>query len=162
MPISNMIFVAESGQNIDLYHPDYMEIMMYQPPRTRFPGGCVRLASGTFLIFASGKVVINGVKNFPDVTEFENLTKIKLSEPKLSHVSGYMKVQPMSLPNIIANVRGAVYEPEIHPGLFFKINNISIIVYHTGSIIYCGCRTLEESLLIEESIKNILGNVYDN
>lgn len=156
MPISNMVYIARAGQSLDLWKSEWLEIMTYQPPRRQFPGACLRLGSGTFLLFESGKVVINGVKTTPVLDEVNHLLGVKLIDLQLSHISGYMTLQPIDLLAMAKAYTFATYEPEIHPGLIFKINNVSVIVYHTGSVIYCGCRSLGHTADIEAQVKAYL------
>jgi TATA-box binding protein (TBP) (component of TFIID and TFIIIB) len=151
-----MVFTAQVQGELNLWDPGWLRLYMYQPPRQRFPGGFLRLGTGTFLLFTSGKVVINGVRGLPDLSECEDLLKIKMTDLKLSHMSAYLKVVPIDLSILRHRIEAAVYEPEIHPGLIFKINRVSVIAYHTGTILVCGCRSVEHCEEIEMIVKCLL------
>lgn len=156
MPISNIVYTANVGQHLNLWSPEYLSILMYQPPRRKFPGACLRLKSGTFLLFRSGNVVINGVTSMPDLNEVNALLGVELKNLKLSHMSGFLKMPQLDLLQSQCLFPGAIFEPDIHPGLIFKINRISVIAYHTGSVLYCGCRSYEQSENIESILKETL------
>lgn len=157
MPVTNMVFTVEALSPIDLYNPRWLALTEYTPPGRRFPGACLRLRE-TYLIFSSGKIVINKCKSTPDVGKAEYLLNISLTKPKLSHMSGSMKVGKVNLPVLYELVDGAEYEPEIHSGLLFKIGKVSVIVYHTGTVMYCGMRSCEHLERIEEEIVELIDN----
>lgn len=156
MPISNIVFTGHARKELDLWNSEWLAIITYQPPRRRFPGACLRLGSGTFLLFKSGNVVINGVTSLPDLNELRSLLGINLFDVRLSHISGYLKLDRIDLQESKKNFEHSTLEPEIHPGLIFKINKVSVIVYHTGTVIYCGCRSAEHADYIEQLIKGRL------
>ena len=152
--ISNKIYTANVRTKLDLYSETLVKLPQYRPPKGGFPGAVLRLACGTCLLFKSGKVVINGVKTEPDELEFEMVTDIRLYDVKLSHCSGYMKVGKLNLANL--NINGSIFEPEVHPGLMFKIDRVSVIVYHTGTIIFCGCRSVKHAYHVKCAITKLI------
>jgi TATA-box binding protein (TBP) (component of TFIID and TFIIIB) len=151
--ISNKVFTANVGRTIDLHHPDLTKLDNYKAP-VRFPGGRLKMAGSTCLLFKSGKVVINGVKTEPDELEFAVTTGLYLQELKLSHCSGYMKIGKVKLDQLTAKIKGSIYEPELHPGLHFKIDNVSVIIYATGTVMFCGCRDDQHVYKIKCEILN--------
>jgi TATA-box binding protein (TBP) (component of TFIID and TFIIIB) len=166
--ISNKIYTARVGHRIDLWDLDWLLLPQYRCPGERFPGACVKLKGGTYIIFNNGKVVINGVRDEPDVEEFEHLLNLKLYNVSMSHCSGYMRVGRLNL-SLLRSEAGGQYEPELHPGLLLKLGTVSVILYHTGTVMYCGCRTVEQAEAVEGEITelinktkmNALQNVFD-
>ena len=152
--ISNKIYTANVRTKFDLCSESLVKLPQYRPPKGGFPGAVLRLACGTCLLFKSGKVVINGVKTEPDELEFEMVTDIRLYDVKLSHCSGYMKVGKLNLANL--KIDGSIFEPELHPGLMFKIGKVSVIVHHTGVIMFCGCRSVEHAYNVKCSILKLI------
>ena len=153
--ISNQIFTASLRKQISLTDSCLMRLANYRPPKGRFPGGILKLASGTFLLFTSGKVVVNGVKDEPDELEFEMVTGHRLFDVTLSHCSGYMRVGPLCLSALHARIN-CQWEPELHPGILFKIENVSVIIYSTGTVMYCGCRGLVHATEVEENVLKMI------
>ena len=170
--ISNRVYTATVGKDIDLLHPDLLKLPNYKPPfhpdllkmtdytppkkMGRFPGASLKLTGATFLLFKNGKVVINGTKTQPDELEFALETGLNLTNIKLSHCSGYMKVGELNLPQLKLKIKNSIYEPELHPGLHFKLDRVSVIAYTTGTIMICGIRNDEHLYDIKCEVLNLI------
>lgn len=156
MPISNMVFTTRTSHSLDLLQPAWLDILTYQPPRRRFPGGTLRTKDGTFLLFTSGNVVINGCTETPNLEHCETLLNIKLEVPKVRNVCGFLKLGKIDLAKIKGTLSGAEWEPELHSGLIFKLENVSVIVYHTGTVMYCGCKSISHCNDVENRLLTII------
>ena len=86
------------------------------------------------------KLEIDGVKTEPNTRAFTEMTDLLLSEIKLSHCSGSFKIGKVDLNYLREKIPHSIYEPELHPGLMFKIDNVSIIIQHTGVVLMCGLK----------------------
>lgn len=142
--VTNRVYTASAATGIDVFSRSLLNLKNYKPPRVRFPGGCLRTPKGTCLIFKSGKVVINGVKTENDMLETVKYVQQKLNmdlcDLKLVNANGYVRFGKNI--NLIALYKqtGGIYEPELHPGLFLRFENVSCIVYVTGAI-FTGCKS---------------------
>jgi len=154
--ISNKVFTANVGQTIDLHHPDLVKIETYTPPRGQFPGGRLKLSDSMCLLFKTGKVVINGLTTEPDELQFALSTGLYLRDVKLSHCSAYMKVGKVNLEQLRNKMKGSTYEPELHPGLFYKMDNVSVIIYTTGTVMLCGLRDDEHLKNVESELMKMI------
>lgn len=155
MPLTNAVYTGVIKGTVNLYNSRWLSLPQYTPPLNRFPGATVRLQS-TYLVFTSGKVVINKCKAPPMIQECEALLGVAIENVKLSHMSGSMKVRDVKLNLLLDLVDGGEYEPEIHPGLLYKIDKVSVIVYHTGTIMYCGMRSFEQLMDVENEISMLI------
>lgn len=158
MPISNIVLTTKTAHSLDLFQPRWLQLLTYQPPRRRFPGGTLRIKDGTFLLFTSGNVVINGCIGLPNLETCEQLLGIKLEEPRIRNVCGYLKLGAIKLSEMVLLIPGSEYEPELHPGLMFKQGTVSVIAYHTGTVMYCGCKSITHCMEVEESLTKIINN----
>ena len=156
--ISNKVFTANARCRLDLWSDALLTVPQYRQPRGRFPGAVLKLESATFLIFASGKIVVTGLKTEPDELEFEMITDIRLFDIQLSHCSGYMHVGPVCIATLRDQTKGE-WEPELHPGLLFKLGNVSVSVYSSGTVMYCGCRSLEHAAAVECKVHELINSV---
>jgi len=150
-------YTAETESPIDFFSRKLRSNASYKPP-SKFSGAILKLPGGTFLLFSSGKVVIQGVKTEPDLLEFSLATDIFLTNSTLSHCSGCLKVGTLNLQDVSQRI-GALYEPELHPGIIFHIDNVSIIVQHTGVIFFCGCRTVSQATEVKQEIIKLINTL---
>jgi len=151
----NNYWEAESHSKINLYDKKLLDHPEYVRP-SQFTGGILKLPGGTFLLFQSGKVVINGIKDEPDLLEFALKTDIYLSDVTLSHCSAFTKVEPLNLQELQRRVPNSIFEPDLHPGLVFRINQASVIVQRKGTVLICGCPSEEEVKSIVKRVVNLI------
>jgi len=151
-------YTAEAENTIDLFSKKLRALEGYKPP-SKFAGAVLKLPGGTFLMFSSGKVIINGVKTEPDLLEFTLETNISLKNATMSHCSGSLKVDPQNLYELAKRISDSLYEPELHPGLFFHVENCSVIVQHTGAIIFCGCRSANQAIEVKQKILKLINTI---
>jgi len=148
-------YTAEVEEPISLHSKQLMKLKNYKPP-SKFTGGVLKLPGGTYLLFDSGKVVINGVKTEPDLLEFTLETDLLLDSVQMSHCSGHIKFGRLDLEYLSKQIQDSNYEPDLHPGLTFHIKNVSVIVQHTGAVFFCGCRSVNEALEIRQQITKMI------
>jgi TATA-box binding protein (TBP) (component of TFIID and TFIIIB) len=159
MSVTNQVYVATcfpAGGLEDIKVPKN-GICRYSPP-WRIRAGILRTGKGTLLLYPNGSVVINKCKSFDDVDETIlqcfDATGILITEPELVNVVGCIKLnRKVCLETIFPLVPKAVLEPDLHCGLLFYLGNVSVIVYHTGTIIFAGCRTMENFNYVAETIR---------
>lgn len=153
-----MIFTATCGKKLDIHRDDWMRLPNYTPPHSRFPGGTLRMEHMTVLIFRSGKIVITKVKSLPNIAEVSSELGVSFFDLKFSHCAGYLRVGAVDLCMLKHRIPESSLEPEIHPGLIFKVENVSVILYHTGTVMYCGCKSLEQAKYVETKIISLINN----
>ena len=148
-------YEADAVSKMDLFSKVLLKSPHYTRP-SNFTGGILKLPGGTYLLFESGKVVINGVKTLPDLPEFSLMTDILLTDLQLSHCSGSLNVGPQDLEELSHRIEHSTYEPELYPGLTFKIDNVSVIVQRKGTVMFCGCRNEDDAKRIGTEIMKLI------
>lgn len=106
----------------------------------------VKVDKGVFLLFASGAVTAVGFKSvetaekslkgkFPD----RNVKFIRVSNIVVSSSWPFkLNTQKFtSLPNVM-------YEPEFFPAIYFRNKKVTLLYFHTGSIIITGAKLLKD------------------
>lgn len=158
--IENVVASANIGSDVDLtYIASRAKNSRYD--RSRFPGVVYRTEDlkVSVLIFGSGKIVCTGAKSEKDIREglnkaFEDLKSmgIKVHEKpkiKVQNIVATSKVGqgPVNL-NYIAEELGpkdVEYEPEIFPGLVYKMKDpeVAFLIFGSGKIVITGCTKKE-------------------
>ena len=136
--------------------------------KDNFPGVIVKLTrpKGTILIFSSGKLVITGVKLLKYISIIVEKTVRKLKE-----IGTQILEQPeVTVQNIVCradfgcninldmtslSLDSAIYEPEIFPGLIYKVTKpekVCFLIFSSGKIIITGAKNLE---IVKLSTKNL-------
>jgi len=142
----------------------------YNPER--FPGVIIRInkPKGTALLFSTRKMIITGVKS---VREAETITSLVVKKARKSRI--VLENPDISVKNIVAtsdlkmlvdldacmvSLEDAMYEPEIFPGLIYRIHDPKsvLLIFSTGKIICTGCRSEED---IGKSIVFTMDNVRE-
>ncbi len=123
--------------------------------KTNFPGLVIKLQKpkSTILLFRSGKIVITGtksVKSLPSiVTKVRNrLLSLDIEldeEPKIkveNIVSSGGFGMPLNLDLISLTLDRTIYEPEVFPGLIYKVEEpkVCFLLFTSGKIICTGAK----------------------
>ena len=161
--VTNRVFTAHCGGPINLYGEPLTSSSCYKPPGRRFPGARLKFNSGTVLVFRNGKLVINGCgtdgRLLETILEFEALTGVTISVPELRNIVGCVKSKvsiDLAFFCSVCSPEPVEYTPELHPGAFLRIDNVSVIVYHTGAVIFTGSRSEEQFDAISQRIKTLI------
>ncbi|MFX0036677.1 MAG: TATA-box-binding protein [Candidatus Hermodarchaeota archaeon] len=140
----------------------------YNPER--FPGLFIRFKHPkcVFIIFRNSKIIMTGLKSFEHV----NLSLMRLSM-KLHENCGIYINTSLIIPEIVNIVitadffrkinldlaatvlENTIFEPEVFPGLTFKLNNpikSVFLIFSNGKIVLTGIR---EEKLIEPALKTL-------
>lgn len=127
----------------------------------------IREPRSTALIFASGKVIVTGARNEEESKESSKkyVAIIKLCGHSQAGFNDY-KVQnltatmdtgfPIRLEALIlAHSQQATYEPELFPGLIFRMEDpkVTCIIFVSGKVVMTGCKN-------QESLEAAAGKVY--
>ena len=123
--------------------------------KTNFPGLVIKLQKpkATILLFRSGKVVITGtksVKSLPKiVAKVRNRLKeldIELDPEPLIKVENVVSSGsfglPINLDLISLTLDRTIYEPEVFPGLIYKVEEpkVCFLLFSSGNIICTGAK----------------------
>jgi transcription initiation factor TFIID TATA-box-binding protein len=157
-------------------HLDLREIALkaknaeYNPKR--FAAVIMRIREpekSTALIFTSGKMVCTGAKSeelsktaarsYAKVIKRIGYSKVQLSEFKIQNIVGSSEVNfSISLESISSSKehqKFSRYEPELFPGLIYKMHKpkIVLLIFVSGKIVLTGAKTKED---ISEAFRKIL------
>jgi len=135
-----------------------------------FPGLIYRIQApkSTILVFSTGKLVLTGLKKEKDVGPITQKVlkviskygaKIK-SEPeiKIQNIvaSGDLNLK-LNLDLMSISLERALYEPEVFPGLIYRMQNPKVVflIFASGKIVCVGAKSEEDvqqavQLLLEE------------
>jgi len=123
--------------------------------KANFPGLVIKIKKpkSTILLFRSGKVVITGTKSvkfIPAIVEKVRNRLIKLgieldAEPKIkveNIVSSGSFGMPMNLDLVSLSLERTIYEPEVFPGLIYKVDEpkVCFLIFSSGNIICTGAK----------------------
>lgn len=144
--VTNRVYVGTVNQSIPL---DQLSHPYYKEPSKKFPAGVFKTNYGTALLYKTGKMVINGCSSARRLRKMIKITskliRAKINEIKLVNVVGCAWTnRHLNIYRLYSLIPKALYEPELHPGLIFYIENVSVIAYHTGVMMFAGCKSNEQ------------------
>ena len=164
----------KSGEDKLLMSGEYPFLVRHQP--REFPGLILKLrfqVRASLLVFSSGNIVITGAKNEAE------LSKVAKIVVELFNKCGFeiKQVPKIRLQNIVASAdlgksinlelvaslmgENAYYEPEIFPGLIFKMENpkVVLLLFRSGKVVCTGGKSeemIKEALIkIDEKLREI-------
>jgi transcription initiation factor TFIID TATA-box-binding protein len=122
----------------------------------------------TVLIFGNGKIVLTGLK-----TKIEcRKTILKLEDLLFDKCGCRVKAKKTKFQNFVVshslehNVNlekfydlfkhQCTYTPEIFPGLNLSIDNITVLIFHSGKIVFTGVRKVTEIKKSLSTVKNMI------
>ncbi|MEM1689012.1 MAG: TATA-box-binding protein [Candidatus Hadarchaeales archaeon] len=127
----------------------------------------------SFLIFASGKMNCVGAKSMKDAKlAIEKLTKkLKASGAKIKGppkvqvqniVSSFDFFREFDLEAIARSFDNTEYEPEVFPGLVFRLDDpkVVILLFVSGKGVCAGAKTMAEIKRTAEKMDRLLGNKF--
>lgn len=168
--VQNIVSMFNLGTKLDLKHIGlHAKNAEYNPKRFAAVIMRIRDPKTTALIFESGKVVVTGAENEPEAKRgAKKFAKIivKLNYPakfrdfKVQNIVGstainfQVKLEPMAAENAIFSR----YEPEIFPGLIFRMENpkVVLLIFVSGKIVFTGARSEDDLFKAFEKIYPLL------
>lgn len=176
LEIQNIVSVTDFNYNLNLkqivLHARNTE---YNPKR--FPAVIMRIKEpkSTALIFSSGKMVCTGTKSINNskiaARKFGRIIQklgfdIKFQNYKIQNIVGSCNLNfKIKLENFqIDNSSFSCYEPEIFPGLIYKILNpkVTTLIFTTGKIVLTGGKEIFEIEEAFDLIYNLLINYNES
>jgi len=138
-----------------------------------FPGLILRLQKpkSTVLVFSTGKLVITGLRRTEDVQPVTSQV-IKILKKSRVNIIGEPKIV---IQNIVASgdlhininlnlmsisLMRALYEPEVFPGLIYRMDNPKVVflIFASGKIVCVGAKSEE---YIQEAVKKLLNQIKE-
>ena len=113
--------------------------------KKRFNAQVMRTSNGVLLVFASGSITATGFKSISSTDDTLKRTfpnrKIKLKRVSNITASSFHPVRfNTELFKRKYNHQGTSYEPELFPPIYTKLNGVTIMYFHTGSIVIVGAK----------------------
>jgi len=179
--IENVVASARLAEDFDLQRLVDTELVGAQYNKAKFPGLVYRIKNpfAAFLIFTSGKVVCTGAKS-PEkahmalnilANELDSIGCKKIDlEPEI-HVQNIVASADLKT-NLNLNailvafgMENVEYEPEVFPGLVFRIETpkVVVLVFSSGKLVITGGKCPEdcaEGLRIVKAQLDNLGLLY--
>jgi len=168
--LQNIVATVNLGTQLDLdkitqtarnaeYNPKRFQavIMRIREPRT------------TALIFASGKMIVTGAKTIEDsINAAKKYTAIvqkvgyigaRFNEYKVQNMTATCDVGfPIRLEGLIyAHSAHATYEPELFPGLVYRMPDpkVVLLIFVSGKVVITGAKTADQ-------LGNAIENIFDH
>ncbi len=160
--------LRDKGESDDiLIGGEYPFLVRHQP--REFPGLILKLrfqVRASLLVFSSGNIVITGAKNKEEldkvakiVVELFNRCGFKIKEVpkiKLQNIVASADLGKSINLELVASIMGenAYYEPEIFPGLIFKMDQpkVVLLLFRSGKVVCTGAKSEK---MIEEALERI-------
>lgn len=172
--IENVVANARIADSLDLeYIESKLEDAMFT--KKKFPGLVYRTKNpkSAFLIFRSGKIVCTGSKTKEGVR-----TVIDMLAAALLEIDVKVEEHPeFKVQNIVASanlgrelnlgaiviglkLEGMEYEPEVFPGLVYRIKDpkSAILIFSSGRLVITGGKTMEDC---EKSVEVLLNKLKE-
>jgi transcription initiation factor TFIID TATA-box-binding protein len=171
--VENVVATATTNTTIMLVevarkYPD----CEYNPER--FPGLVMRNAEpkSTVLLFSTGKMVITGLRDENDVEKAVNVVIDRLKKAKIEIkgtpefivqnvvASGDLHV-PIDLNEATMVLDNAMYEPEVFPGLVFRMTEPKTVflIFSTGKIVCTGAKS---RAFVAKAVENLAKIIADS
>ncbi|XP_053200852.1 TATA box-binding protein-like 2 [Panonychus citri] len=129
--------------------------------KKKFNAQVIRTDNGVLLVFASGKITATGFKSLPMtiLTLMEIFPDREISFIRISNItaSSYNSVRfnTEKLKQLYCK-KDTSYEPELFPPIYTKLNGLTIMYFHTGSIVIVGAKSVEQ---IETAIAQFMDRI---
>ena len=134
--------IRKSGNNLFTYDP------------SKYHGGYISLSNCKAVIYKSGKYIIVGLKSPNEVEsaffELKNfLSKFvdtsKAEKPKIMNMVAVGDLQTnidLNKFSLILGLENVEYEPEQFPGLVYRYNKLTALVFSSGKVVLTGARDI--------------------
>tara|TARA_B100000683_G_scaffold257169_1_gene278406 strand:+ start:869 stop:1411 length:543 start_codon:yes stop_codon:yes gene_type:complete len=173
--IVNVVASTQLTESLDLY--DVADIMDKDYEAEQFPGLTYRVENPKVcvLLFRSGKAVATGAKSVDDIHTAFSIVHSELTEAgfdlwEYKDVSEMTEVQnlvvthnygqSLDLSELIITMPfdKTEYEPEVFPGLIYRIDDPRSVclVFSSGKCVITGCKSMDEA---DEATDHLIGEL---
>lgn len=172
MRVVNIVCSGDMKTPIDLEEIDKAksEYFIFNP--TKYHGGYVILSTGKATIYRTGRYIIVGLKSLDEIdlaflelknflSNFINVSKAE--KPKIKNIVAVGKLEikiELTKFSIVAGLENVEYEPEQFPGLIYRQNKLTALVFSSGKIVLAGAKEVLELEKLFEKIKDLAYTMY--
>ncbi|NJF26042.1 TATA-box-binding protein [Thermococcus sp. Bubb.Bath] len=171
LKIENVVTSIDLHGPIDIERvPRELDPVRYDP--SVFPGAAYRMGSFgvTFLIFNSGKLVCTGAKSVETVKQATAELKQTLEgmgmkfkgEPEITVqnvvAAGDIGLGRVELEEVALTLPNVEYEPEIFPGVVYRVRNsrMTVLIFNSGKVVVSGAKDENDITRAVEELKKDL------
>ncbi len=159
LKVENVVASIDLHGGIDVERvANELDSVQYNPDV--FPGAVYKMESFgvTFLIFYSGKLVCTGAKSVETIRKATEKLKRTLEsmgmkfkgEPEIQVqnivAAGDIGLGTLDLDIVALTLPNVEYEPEIFPGVVYRLKNsrMTVLIFNSGKVVVSGARTEED------------------
>jgi len=160
--IENIVASMALSDHFDLLHiSSSLENADYD--KNKFPGLVYRIKDPktAFLVFGSGKANCTGAKSIADVDTAIDITSKDYTVQNI--VAGASLGTELDLDSIAIGLgfENIEYEPEVFPGLVYRINKpkVVVLIFRSGKLVITGAKTQEECEFAKIDVWQQLNNL---
>lgn len=163
MKIINIVASGDLHQPVDLHaFTSLGDIFRFDP--AKYHGGYISLHGGKATIYRSGKYIFYGIKyleSLPDLwLEFVQILSSFLdmrvaTYPSVQNIVGMVELsRNISLTKICAqySMENVEYEPEVFPGLVWRGQEGTCLIFSSGKILVMGVKSMEQFERVEADV----------
>ncbi|MCD6523430.1 MAG: TATA-box-binding protein [Thermococcus sp.] len=167
LKVENVVASIDLHGEIDVEKvANELDSVQYNPDV--FPGAVYKMESlgVTFLIFYSGKLVCTGAKSVETIRKATEKLKRTLEsmgmkfreEPEIQVqnivAAGDLGFGTLDLDIVALTLPNVEYEPEIFPGVVYRVKNsrMTVLIFNSGKVVVSGARTEED---IERAVEEL-------
>ena len=168
--VKNVVCTASLDQTVDITKLANMQYGIYD--KATYGGRCGYVKTpqmvGRVTVFKSGKMISVGGKSVEQSTGQLNDAKAYLLRenmirdipitPKIRNIVAVLDLGlEMPINKIAPTISGAVYEPEMFPGMIIRgLNHNTFLVFASGRIVITGVKTMDELHTASFDLINVL------
>ena len=171
MEIVNIVVSGTLGQSVDLSKLAVLGGLVRFSTLEKMHGCVITLGSAKMTLYRSGKYNMYGLKSFEEIERRYDMMCGMLSSVYDSSLFSRPVVQNMVIKDSIGYPvdlqmlieafihEGAVYEPEVFPGMTWNTPYGSVNLFRSGKIVYLACKSLEEAEKLKQYAERRIGEV---
>lgn len=170
MKVVNVVASGDLHQTVDLNRLSGIgEEFIFDPKK--YHGGYLSLHGGKATIYRSGKYILYGMKSTNCLSgiwdEFYSFLSSYLDMsvaafPVIQNVVGMTEIhRKISLTKVCAvfSLEYVEYEPEVFPGLIWRMEKGTCIIFSSGKILVMGVKSVDQLNLVEVYIRSRLAQL---
>lgn len=171
MKINNIVCSGDLKQPVPFDRLPELPADFYKYDPEMYHGAYILLTEGKATIYKSGKYIIYGLKSLGAVkqsfTEFCSIlspiidTEI-VSPPIIQNIVGMDDFQmdiPLSRLVVALQMENVEYEPEQFPGVIYRGEKGTALIFSSGKVIFAGCRDVDSMEMFSAELRRILESV---
>jgi transcription initiation factor TFIID TATA-box-binding protein len=130
----------------------------------------IREPKATALVFRTGKLIVTGLKTLPDsetstkkfvaIIQKAGFQNAKFDQYQIQNMTATCNAGfPISLEGLmLANSKFATYEPELFPGLIYRMTDpkICLLIFVSGKVVITGAKSTDHLTMAISKIYNQL------